>query len=91
MVIGMATRKVTVTLPQDQLDQIRAMVDAGRASSVSGFVQHAVAQSLDDQAVWATMLATALDETGGPLTDEERAWVDATLDQPLADLRPEGR
>jgi Arc/MetJ-type ribon-helix-helix transcriptional regulator len=88
MVIGMATRKVTVTLPEEQLDQIRALVDTGRASSVSGFVQHAVAQSLDDVAVWATMLATALDDTGGPLTDDERAWVDATLEQPASGPRP---
>jgi hypothetical protein len=50
-----------------------------------------VAQSLDDQAVWATMLAAALDETGGPLTDEERAWVDATLDQPRSGLAPKRR
>jgi Arc/MetJ-type ribon-helix-helix transcriptional regulator len=89
MVIGMATRKVTVTLPEEQLDQIRAVVEAGQASSVSGFVQHAVAQSLDDMAVWATMLTAALAETGGPLTEDERAWVDTTLDQPGSGPRPQ--
>jgi Arc/MetJ-type ribon-helix-helix transcriptional regulator len=42
MVIGMATKKVTVTLEEGQLDHIRALVSAGATSSVSGFVQRAV-------------------------------------------------
>lgn len=79
MVFGMATRKVTVTLEQAQLDQIRRLVDAGSASSVSGFVQHAVAVAIDDVAGWGALLAEALRDTGGPLTDEERAWADDLL------------
>lgn len=75
----MATRKVTVTLEEAQLDQIRRLVDAGRASSVSGFVQHAVAVAIDDVAGWGALLAEALRDTGGPLTDEERAWADDLL------------
>ena len=53
MVNGMATRKVTVTLYELQLDRIRALVEAGSAPSVSGFVQHAVNVALDDVAGWA--------------------------------------
>ncbi len=79
-VIGMATRKVTVTLDEAQLDRIRRLVAAGNASSVSGFVQHAVAVSLDDVAGWGALLADALRSTGGPLSDEERAWADGLLD-----------
>lgn len=79
MVFGMATRKVTVTLQEAQLDQIRKLVDAGSASSVSGFVQHAVAVAIDDVAGWGALLAEALRESGGPLTDEERAWADDLL------------
>lgn len=79
MVLGMATRKVTVTLDEIQVEQIRALVDAGTAASVSGFVQHAVAVALDDLAGWGAMLAEALRETGGPLTDDERAWADQLL------------
>ena len=60
MVIGMATRKVTITLDEAQLDQIRSLVQAGTAASVSGFVQHAVAVALDDVAGWGAMLAEAL-------------------------------
>jgi Arc/MetJ-type ribon-helix-helix transcriptional regulator len=79
MVFGMATRKVTVTLDEGQLDQIRTLVDAGNASSVSGFVQHAVSVAIDDVAGWGALLAEALRDTGGPLTDEERAWADELL------------
>lgn len=79
MVIGMATRKVTVTLDEGQLEQIRRLVGGGRAPSVSGFVQHAVDVSLDDVAGWGALLAEALRDTGGPLTDDERVWADELL------------
>ena len=79
MVTGMATRKVTITLDEAQLARIRALIQAGSATSVSGFVQHAVTVALDDVAGWGAMLAEALRETGGPLTEEERAWADGVL------------
>ncbi|MDO5501276.1 MAG: hypothetical protein Q4F67_16525 [Propionibacteriaceae bacterium] len=80
MVIGMAaTKKVTVTLREESVEAIRALVAAGQAESVSGFVQHAVAVSLDDVAGWQTMLTGALADTGGPLTDDEREWADSVF------------
>src|ERR1700677_4738629 len=79
MVNGMATKKVTITLDEAQLDQIRALVQARTAPSVSGFVQHAVAVALDDVAGWGAMLAEALRQTGGALSDDERAWADDVL------------
>lgn len=79
MVIGMATRKVTVTLDEGLLDRIRALVESGTTSSVSGFVQHAVGMALDDVAGWGAMLAAALQDTGGDLSAEERRWADETL------------
>ncbi len=79
MVLGMATRKVTVTLDEAQVQRMRALVEAGCASSVSGFVQHAVSVALDDVAGWGALLAESLRETGGALSDEERAWADAIL------------
>ena len=42
MVVGMATSKLTITLPDEQLQEIRALVAAGQAANVSAFVQHAV-------------------------------------------------
>ena len=82
MVDGMATRKITITLDEAQVEQIRGLVDAGNAASVSGFVQHAVSVALDDVAGWGAMLAEALRETCGPLTDDERAWADRLLATP---------
>jgi len=79
MVVGMATRKVTVTLDESQLARIRAVVIQGAASSVSGFVQHAVGVSLDDVAGWGAMLADALRDSGGELSREERSWADNVL------------
>ncbi|MGH8907776.1 MAG: ribbon-helix-helix domain-containing protein [Egibacteraceae bacterium] len=75
----MASRKITVTIPQDQLRAIRELVAAGQASSVSGFVQHAIGTALDDVAGWRAMLAEALAESGGPPTEEERAWAEKVL------------
>jgi Arc/MetJ-type ribon-helix-helix transcriptional regulator len=79
MVAGMASKKVTITLDEAQFDRIRALVQARTAPSVSGFVQHAVAVALDDIAGWGTMLAAALRDTGGALSDDERAWADEVL------------
>jgi Arc/MetJ-type ribon-helix-helix transcriptional regulator len=79
MVGGMATKKVTITLEAAQLDRVRELVEAGKATSVSGFVQHAVGVSLDDIAGWGALLAQALRETGGPLSRDEKAWADEML------------
>ncbi|HEX3567244.1 MAG TPA: hypothetical protein VHU17_17895 [Acidimicrobiales bacterium] len=75
----MATKKITITLDEEQLERIRSVVDAGSAASVSGFVQHAVGVALDDVAGWGAMLAEALRETGGRLSRDERAWADEVL------------
>lgn len=79
MVSGMATKKVTITLEAAQLDRVRELVEAGEASSVSGFVQHAVGISLDDIAGWGALLAQALRDTGGRLSHDEKAWADEML------------
>jgi Arc/MetJ-type ribon-helix-helix transcriptional regulator len=79
MVIGMATRKVTITLDEQDLSRIKSLVESGKARTVSGFVQSAVRVSLDDVAGWSEMLAEALAKTGGDLTADERAWADRIL------------
>jgi Arc/MetJ-type ribon-helix-helix transcriptional regulator len=79
MVFGMATTKITITLHKDQVEEIRALVAAGQAATVSAFVQHAVEVALYDAAGWKEMLEDALQQTGGPLTKKERAWADALL------------
>ena len=79
MAFGMATVKITITLEEEQVDEMRRLVEAGKAESVSGFVKHAVGVALDDVAGWKQMLDEALERTGGPLTTAERAWVDSVL------------
>ena len=79
MVSGMVTRKVTITLHEDQLARVRELVAAHKADSVSAFVQHAVSVALDDVAGWGAVLADALAATGGPLSREERDWADEVL------------
>ena len=75
----MATIKISITLDEMQVREIRALVAAGQAGSVSGFVQHAVNVALHDAAGWREMLAEALQQTGGPLTRKERQWADTVL------------
>ncbi len=79
MVIGMAMQKITITLGDPQVKEIRALVAAGQAANVSAFVQHAVRVALHDAAGWKEMLGDALRQTGGPLTKNERAWADSLL------------
>ena len=80
MVFGMATTRITITLQDDQVEEIRALVvAAGEAASASAFVKHAVGVALFDAAGWRDMLEDALQQTGGPLTKKERAWADALL------------
>jgi Arc/MetJ-type ribon-helix-helix transcriptional regulator len=75
----MATTKLTITLDEAQLEEVRRLVAAGKARSVSGFVKHAVDVALHDAAGWREMLDGALLQTGGPLTKKERAWADGVL------------
>ncbi|MGA3023956.1 MAG: PIN domain-containing protein [Bryobacteraceae bacterium] len=75
----MATAKVTITLENNPLEEIRALVAAGAAASVSAFLKHAAGVALFDAAGWKEMLKDALRQTGGPLTKKERTWADALL------------
>ena len=82
MVVSMAdTRKVTITLSVVALDAVRRLVQVGQASSVSGFVQHAVGLALDDVTGWDATLSEALAGAGGELSSQERAWADGVLDK----------
>ncbi|MFN7935554.1 MAG: hypothetical protein U0R19_19645 [Bryobacteraceae bacterium] len=75
----MATRKVTITLLEEQIDEIQSLVQAGQAASISGFVQHGVGVAITDASGWKEMLGEALQQTGGPLTVKERAWADKKM------------
>lgn len=74
MVFGMATAKITITLPDRQLEEIRKRVAAEESASVSGFIQQAVQKSLENAAEFRVLIDDALKATGGPLTAKERSW-----------------
>lgn len=90
MVFGMATTKVTITLDDEQLASVRGLVAANKTESVSGFVKHGVAIALADVAGWGALLGRALEETGGAITEKERAWANSVL-KPAKKARPRRR
>lgn len=65
--------RLTITADADIVDQVKALVAQGGASSVSAYVEHSVRCQLAADADFDLLLATMLDETGGPLTPDERA------------------
>jgi Arc/MetJ-type ribon-helix-helix transcriptional regulator len=79
MVYGMASTKITITLPDSQLEEIRKRVAAADSPSVSGFIQQAVRKSLENAVEFRAMVEEALKETGGPLKPRERAWARKVL------------
>jgi Arc/MetJ-type ribon-helix-helix transcriptional regulator len=79
MVIGMASTKITITLPDRQLQEIRKRVADQDSPSISGFIQHAVQKSLENTAEFRAMVKEGLKETGGPLKPKERAWARTVL------------
>ncbi len=74
MVICMATVKITITLPEKQIAEIRKRVAERQSASVSGFVQNAVARTLQNSSEFIAMIDQSLMDSGGPLTAKERAW-----------------
>ena len=74
MVNCMATTKITITLPDHQLREIRKRVADQESPSVSGFIQQAVERSLENAGAFRAMVYEALQATGGALKPAERAW-----------------
>jgi Arc/MetJ-type ribon-helix-helix transcriptional regulator len=81
------TTKFTITLDNEQFEEIKRIVAAGEAPSVSAFVKKAIETALDDSRGWDRMLEQMLEETGGPLTDAEREWADDVLGIPKSKRR----
>ena len=71
--------KITVSLSADLVERLKGRAARGVADSVSAFVERAVREQLAAEADWGDELERMLEETGGPLTDEERAWVDSLV------------
>jgi Arc/MetJ-type ribon-helix-helix transcriptional regulator len=69
----MAT-KITITLPDDQLAEIKRRVKAGWSKNVSDYLQDIVQKSFDNEVAFDAMLEESLMKSGGPATAKELAW-----------------
>jgi Arc/MetJ-type ribon-helix-helix transcriptional regulator len=78
MIGGMTKAKIAVTLPPALVTRAQDAVREGRAPSISAYVASALEEKakLDDL---EKMLDEMLAESGGPLSDRERAAADAAL------------
>ena len=77
MMIGMTKAKIAVSLPAELVAAAKKAVTAGRAASVSGYVEAALAAYVaNDDDAWIEDL---LEETGGPMTEAERTWAEQAL------------
>ena len=65
--------KIAITIDPEVLARVRLAVEAGRARSVSGYVERAVVGQLAAETDFDAILAEIFEATGGQPTDEERA------------------
>ncbi|WP_406183389.1 hypothetical protein [Streptomyces sp. NBC_01006] len=72
----MATKKITITVPEELLESIRTRVDS---RGVSAYIAEAAAHA--DAMDKLGELSAALEEEYGPLTAEELRAADAWLDE----------
>ena len=78
MMISMTRVKIAVSLPPELVEAAKNAVASGKAASVSGYVEAALTAKVEDDDLGG-WLDRRLEETGGPLTEEEIAWADAAL------------
>lgn len=71
------TRKIAVSLPDEQVESIRRAVQQGRASSVSGFISAAVARAEREDSL--ARLLDDLDRELGSVDPKDLAWADKAL------------
>jgi hypothetical protein len=71
--------KITISLPAEQVEQARAAVAGGDASSVSGYISAALAATAPpnagDEDALADFISDLIAEDGEP-SAEARAWAD---------------
>ncbi len=68
--------KLAITLSSELARRVRDEVAAGRATSVSAWIEHAISCQLAAEADFDSLVDDVLASTGGPITDAERehAW-----------------
>ncbi|MGI8875267.1 MAG: ribbon-helix-helix domain-containing protein [Egibacteraceae bacterium] len=78
----MTTAKIAVSLPSELLADVRRLVAHGHAPSVSAYVAEALREKVTREDL-LVLLDELLQETGGPVTDAERAEINAEIDAEL--------
>jgi Arc/MetJ-type ribon-helix-helix transcriptional regulator len=76
-IYGMATIKITVTVPEELAAYIRGQVEAGRFDSVSAYITRA-AEGMRDFEPLDLLIASMIAETGEP-GERARAWVEDAM------------
>jgi Arc/MetJ-type ribon-helix-helix transcriptional regulator len=71
------TVKITVSLPDELVDQARVAVEAKQAASVSAYVATAM-RVFADRYTWQDFMAE-MAELHGPIPDEAYRWADEQL------------
>lgn len=74
--------KITISLPPEQVEEVRAAVARGEASSVSGYISAALAAAIPSQGseedTLGDLVADLIAEHGRP-SPEAYAWADEVL------------
>jgi Arc/MetJ-type ribon-helix-helix transcriptional regulator len=73
------TTKIAISLPDEVVAHARQAVKDGRAASVSALICEAMTSQMRDERL-RDFLDELLEESGGPMTDEERVRIDRLLD-----------
>ena len=77
--------KITISLPPEQVEQVRAAVARGEAASVSGYISRALAAiqpapfADDDDGDSLAKLLADMEEEFGPPSPEAYAWADEVM------------
>jgi Arc/MetJ-type ribon-helix-helix transcriptional regulator len=71
------TRKIAISLPDDQLARVHREVRAGRADSVSGYIAKVLAEHEERESVRA-LLRDLIEQYGEP-TAKDLKWADRAL------------
>src|SRR5207302_11330149 len=79
MVHSMATTKITITLPDRQLAEIRKRVAAQESASVTGYIQQAVKNSLEKSAAIRVLPGASLQAYGEQVWPAQRERVSRLL------------
>jgi antitoxin ParD1/3/4 len=78
MMKGMTKRKIAITLSEQRLAEAQQAVAEGRARSVSGYIDAALASHEDGRGL-ERYVASLIDEYGAP-SAQDHAWADDQLD-----------